>query len=88
MYVCIISLYISILIYAGLEAEASKFFVYLLTLILTSTAASGVAFLYSPLVDVFALANIMTAYTYVIMMVCCSYIMCICFESVFAIMKY
>ena len=36
---------------------------------LTSLAASGVAFMYSALVDVFALANLMTVFTYVIMMV-------------------
>ncbi|XP_065906231.1 broad substrate specificity ATP-binding cassette transporter ABCG2-like isoform X2 [Dysidea avara] len=53
----------------GLEAHVSNFFIYLLTLILTSVAASGVAFVFSALVDVFALANIMAAFTYVIMMV-------------------
>ncbi|XP_065903793.1 broad substrate specificity ATP-binding cassette transporter ABCG2-like [Dysidea avara] len=53
----------------GLEAQASNFFIYLLTLVLASVAASGVAFVFSALVDVFALANIMTAFTYVIMMV-------------------
>ena len=57
------------LICSGLEAQASNFFIYLLTIVLTSLAASGVAFMYSALVDVFALANIMTAFTYVIMMV-------------------
>ena len=69
------TVYIHILIYTGLEAHVSNFFIYLLTLILTSVAASGVAFVFSALVDVFALANIMAAFTYVIMMVCCSYVL-------------
>ena len=60
----------NLLLYIGLRAEASNFFIFLLTLILTSTAASGVAFFFSALVNVFALANILTTFTYVIMMVC------------------
>ena len=53
----------------GFRDSAGSFFIFLLTLILTSTAASGVAFFFSALVDVFALANILTTFTYVIMMV-------------------
>ena len=59
----------------GFRDSAGSFFIYLLTLILTSTAASGVAFFFSALVNVFALANILTTFTYVIMMV--SHLVCI-----------
>ena len=50
---------------------------------LTSLAASGVAFMYSALVDVFALANLMTAFTYVIMMVRMLVCMSICVVASF-----
>ena len=61
---------------SGLEAHVSNFFIFLVTIVLTSVSASAVAFMYSALVDVFALGNIMTAFTYVIMMVCM--LMCVC----------
>ena len=53
----------------GLKDEASTFFVYLLTLMLTSIAASGVAFIVGALVNVIALANITAAFVYIFMLV-------------------
>ena len=61
--------YIHVFMHTGLEDEASTFFVYLLTLILTSIAASGVAFIVGALVNVIALANIIAAFCYIFMLV-------------------
>ena len=56
-------------VYLGLEDEASTFFVFLLTLILTSIAASGVALIVGALVNVIVLANIIAAFIYIFMLV-------------------
>ena len=53
----------------GLRDSAGSFFIYLLTLILISTTSSGVAFFFSALVNVYALAETLISFTYVIMMV-------------------
>ena len=58
-----------IFIHTGLEPEASNFFIYLITLILTAMATAGVAFAIGVLVNVVALANITAAFTYIFMLV-------------------
>ena len=57
----------------GLEADAYNFFIYLVTLIMTSMAAAAAAFVIGVLVDVVALANIAAVFTYVFMLVCIYY---------------
>ena len=55
--------------YTGLEANANNFLIYLGTLLMTSMAAAGVAFLIGVLVDAVSLANIATVFTYIFMLV-------------------
>ena len=46
-----------------------KFFVFLLTLSVTSCSAAGFCFMYSSLVNVYAVVNLLSALTFVFMMV-------------------
>ena len=61
--------------FLGLKNDLLKFAIYLLTLLLTSCAASAIAFFISAGISVFALANICVAMAYVSQMVldhfCC-----------------
>ena len=59
-----------IYVYTGFEADASKFFIYLITMILTSMASGGLAFLIGVVVNVVALANITAVFAYIFMLVC------------------
>lgn len=52
----------------GFQMEAGKFFFFVLTLVMTALAASSLAFLVSASVRVFALANILVAVPYLLMM--------------------
>ena len=49
--------------------NAGKFFIYFLDLFLTTMAASGLGFAISASVEVFAIANLLIAMCYVLMMV-------------------
>ena len=71
-------MYIRILyLHTGFEADASKFFIYLITMILTSMASGGLAFLIGVVVNVVALANITAVFAYIFMLVRL-FIMCGC----------
>lgn len=53
----------------GLQMDVGKFFIFLLTLFMTTLAASGLAFFFSATVRIFAIANLCIALCYVFMMV-------------------
>ncbi|XP_061166082.1 broad substrate specificity ATP-binding cassette transporter ABCG2-like [Saccostrea echinata] len=53
----------------GFTAEVDKFFIYTLSLFAVAMAASGLAFFFSALVKIFAIANLCIALCYVFMMV-------------------
>ncbi len=53
----------------GLEIDASKFFIFYLTLTLTTLSSIAVAFTVSALVSVFALANLLVSMVYIIYVV-------------------
>lgn len=52
----------------GFQLDAGKFFFFVLTLVITAMAASSLAFLVSASVRIFALANILVAVPYLLMM--------------------
>jgi len=62
--------FFSILIYfmIGFQMDAGKFFIFLLTLVLTAISASSVAFFVSASVNVFAVANVLVSLPYIFMM--------------------
>ena len=53
----------------GFQEDVSKIFIFLLTLFVTTISAAGFPLLYGALVNDFAVANLLTALTFVIMMV-------------------
>ena len=53
----------------GLRIEVDKFFVFALGLFLVSLAASSIAFFFSAVVRIFAVANLLIAMAFVVMMV-------------------
>ena len=53
----------------GFQLDASKYFIFLLCQFLTTISATGFPFLYGALVNNFAVANLLTALTFVIMMI-------------------
>ena len=55
--------------YQGFQLEADKFFIYTLTLILTSSVATSIGFAISALVRVAGLANLLIALCFVVAMV-------------------
>ena len=57
--------------HTGFQTDVDKFFIYLLTLCLTTLTAASLGFLFSGMVRVFAIANLLIALTYVFMMVSC-----------------
>jgi len=52
----------------GFQLQVDKFFIFLLTLILTAVSASAVAFMVSASVEVFAVANALVSIPYIFMM--------------------
>jgi ATP-binding cassette subfamily G (WHITE) protein 2 len=54
---------------SGLEGGVDKFFIYMLSLFSVAMAASGLAFFFSAVVKIFAIANLSIALCYVFMMV-------------------
>ena len=53
----------------GFQIDISKYLIFIFTVLLTTLAASGFPFLYGALVTNFAIANLMTGLTFVLMMV-------------------
>lgn len=62
-------LYLWCVYFSGFEAGADKLFIYMLGLFSVAMAASGLAFFFSALVKIFAIANLCIALCYVFMMV-------------------
>ena len=58
----------------GFQVEVDKFFLYVLCLILTTLVGSAVGFCVSAGVQVFAIANLLMALTFVFMMVSTSHL--------------
>ena len=54
---------------SGLQMQEGKFFIFFLNLFLTNMAASGLGFVISASVRVFAIANLLVSLVYIIMMV-------------------
>ena len=54
---------------SGLEIDVKKFFIYYLTLALTSLCGASIAFAFSALVSVFAVANLLVALVFIVYMV-------------------
>ena len=55
--------------FTGLQTAVDKFFVFALGLFLVSMAASSIAFFFSAVVRIFAVANLLIAMAFVVMMV-------------------
>ena len=55
--------------HTGFQAHPSKFFIYFLTVALTSVAGATIAFAHSAMVSVFAVANLLVSLSYVFQMV-------------------
>ncbi len=53
----------------GLQTDVSKFFLFYLTLSLTTMAGAAIAFTFSALVNVFAVANLLVSLVFVFYMV-------------------
>ncbi len=53
----------------GFQTDVVKFFIFLLTLFLISACACAIAFCLSACFEIFAIANLMIALTFVLMMV-------------------
>jgi hypothetical protein len=53
----------------GLQSEVSKFFIFYLTLSLTTVAGAAIAFTFSAMVNVFAVANLLVSLVFVFYMV-------------------
>ena len=53
----------------GLQRSVEKFFIFFLTLALTTTAGAALAFTFSAMVSVFAVANLLVALVFILYMV-------------------
>ena len=53
----------------GLQRSVAKFFIFFLTLALTTTAGAALAFTFSAMVSVFAVANLFVALVFILYMV-------------------
>lgn len=62
--------FFSVIIYfmIGFQLQVDKFFIFLLTLIMTAISASSVAFMVSASVELFAVANVLVSLPYIFMM--------------------
>ena len=56
----------------GLETDAAKFFIFLVTLVCVGTSAASIGFAISASVRVYAIANLLIALSFVFMMVRCN----------------
>ena len=54
----------------GLQRSVAKFFIFFLTLALTTIAGAALAFTFSAMVSVFAVANLLVALVFILYMVC------------------
>ena len=54
----------------GFDSDAGKFFIFVLTLVQVSVCGTSFAFLFSATFGIFAVANLMAAVLYTIMLVC------------------
>ena len=61
--------YVVVVFFAGLQPAASKFFIYCLTLALTTLSGASIAFAFSALVSVFAVANLLVSLVFILYMV-------------------
>ena len=67
-------------LFSGFQVAADKFFIFFVTLFLTTLAASSVAFLFSALFRVTGIATLFVAMSFVIQMV--SYVSCRCIPPI------
>ena len=60
--------YICFIDCVGLQRSVVKFFIFFLTLALTATAGAALAFTFSAMVSVFAVANLLVALVFILYM--------------------
>ena len=68
VYICQMECALS-LIFVGFQISVEKFFIYYLTIALTTVAGAALAFTFSAMVSVFAVANLLVSLVFILYMV-------------------